>query len=83
MRYSSDFADWQHLNVKGSIKFSRKLAEDLKERYDLPDRRGEAGYASWDECARLWYEKYPTFESAHAEDNPLHWFDGPEDVSSV
>ena len=77
LRYSSDFADWQHLNVKGSIKFSRKLAEDLKERYDIPDRRGEAGYESWDECARLWYEKYPTFESAQAEKNPLFWFDEP------
>ena len=73
LRYSSDFADWQHLNVKGSSKFSRKLAEDLKERYDLPDHRGEERYASYDICAEEWYAKYPTFESAHAEENPLQW----------
>ena len=78
LRYSSDFADWQHLNVKGSIKFSRKLATDLKERFDLPDHRGDVRYASWDECARLWYEKYPSFESGHADENPLPWFDGAE-----
>ncbi len=77
LRYSSDFADWQHLNVKGSIKFSRKLAEDLKEIYDLPDRRGDAYYASYDECARIWHEKYETFESSEWEKNPLPWFKEP------
>ena len=78
LRYSSDFADWQHLNVKGSITFSRQLGKDLKERYDLPDHRGDPKYASYDECARIWYEQYPTFESADAEKNPLHWFDEKE-----
>ena len=78
LKYSRHFADWQHLNVTGSIKFSRKLAEDLKERYHLPDRRGDPYYASYDECARQWYELYPTFESAHADDNPLNWFDESE-----
>ena len=78
LRYSSDFADWQHLNVKGSIKFTRKLGSDLKALFDLPDRRGDAYYASYDECAEQWYEKYPTFTSAHAEENPLFWFAEPE-----
>lgn len=63
LRYSSDFADWQHLNVKGSQTFSRKLAEDLLERYDLQDHRGEEGYESYDLAAEEWYEKASTFES--------------------
>lgn len=62
LRYSSDFADWQHLNVKGSVTFSRKLASDLKELFDLPDRRGNALYASYDACSADWYAQYPDFK---------------------
>ncbi len=64
LRYSSDFADWQHLNVKGGIKFSVKLGQDLLELYDLPDRRGDPAYASYDACAEQWFRKLPTFETA-------------------
>lgn len=61
LRYSSDFADWQHLNVKGSVTFSRRLGEDLKARYDLPDRRNDAHYASYAACAERWYAQYPMY----------------------
>ena len=64
LRYSSDFADWQHLNVKGGVTFSRKLGADLKEAYDLPDRRGDARYASYDACAEKWYSLLPSFTSS-------------------
>lgn len=77
LRYSSDFADWQHLNVKGSITFTRKLGADLKQMFDLPDRRGDAHFASYDTCAQLWAEKYPDFESSGAEGRPLGWFPEP------
>ena len=61
LRYSSDFADWQHLNVKGSTTFTRRLGEDLKKSFDLPDRRGQEQYASWQRCADAWYAKYPDY----------------------
>lgn len=64
LRYATDFADWQHLNVKGSITFSRRLGEDLKARFSLPDHRGDTAYASYDACAAAWYEQYPHFESS-------------------
>ncbi len=60
--YSSEFADWQHLNVKGSAKFTRRLGSDLKERYDLPDRREDERYESWQRCADDWFEKYPDYK---------------------
>ncbi len=75
LRYSSDFADWQHLNVKGSVNFSRKLGADLEMLFDLPDHRGDPYYSSYDECAEQWFEKYPTFESAKWEEHPLPWFE--------
>jgi len=61
MRFDTDFADWQHMNVKGSVTFSRRLGEDLRQRFDLPDRRGQAEYASWQRCAEAWYLKYPDY----------------------
>ena len=61
LTYSSNFADWQHLNVKGSVTLSRRLGSDLRELYDLPDRRGEMVYETWQRCADDWYEKYPDY----------------------
>ena len=83
LRYSSDFADWQHLNVKGSITFSRKLGTDLREWFGIPDRRGDSRYDSWEECARTWYEKYPSFESADSENKPLGWYSETEPFESI
>lgn len=59
LRYSSDFSDWQHLNIKGSVTFSKKLGQDLTEALHLPDRRGDPKYASYDACADAWYARYP------------------------
>ena len=74
LRYSNDFADWQHLNVKGSVTFSLKLGQDLRDWLNIPDRRGDPKYDSWEECAKTWYEKYTTFESSGWEKRPLDWY---------
>ena len=62
--YSLDFADWQHLNVRGSMKMSMELGRVLKERFDLADHRGDPAYASYDECAGIWFNKLDTFKTA-------------------
>lgn len=72
LRYTSDFADWQHLNVKGSVTLSRRLGEDLLSLAELPDRRGDAHYASYDECAALWYAKYPQFAAEKGSETDEH-----------
>ena len=65
--YATDFADWQHLNIKGSATFTRSLGEDLKAMYDLPDRRGDKLYESWQRCADDWFRKYPDYKLAGEE----------------
>lgn len=50
--FSEDGADWGHLNNFGSTKFTRYLGNYLKERYELPDHRGDGAYASWDRNAQ-------------------------------
>ena len=59
--YYYDFADYQHLNVRGGMKFAVTLGKDLIESYQIPDRRGDPAYASYDECTKLWYNKLPNF----------------------
>ena len=61
--YEIHFADWQHMNISGSILLSEKLGEDLLALYDLPDRRGDEAWSSWQTCADLWFEKYPDYQN--------------------
>ncbi len=52
--FSADYADDEHLNDTGSAKYSAFLGQYLKDHYDIPDRRGDERYASWDRMA-AWY----------------------------
>ena len=61
LRYTTDFADWQHLNVKGGVTFSRRLGHDLRAMFDLPDRRENRVFASYETCAQKWYAQYPQY----------------------
>lgn len=60
-RYSSDFADWQHLNTQGSIKLSKLLGAYLEENYDLSDNRGNAKYSTWDLCLSEWLSAWQQY----------------------
>lgn len=55
--YSTDAADSSHLNHRGSMKFTNYLGNYLKEHYELPDHRGEAGYASYDAMCQFLQHK--------------------------
>lgn len=46
--FSEDMADNYHLNYKGNVKYTRYLAEYIKNHYEIPDHRGEALYESYD-----------------------------------
>ncbi|WP_304354713.1 SGNH/GDSL hydrolase family protein [Brachyspira innocens] len=50
--FSKDFRDAGHLNDEGAAKFTRYLGKYLKENYDLPDRRGDPKYYSWEMNAK-------------------------------
>ncbi|PTY39720.1 hypothetical protein [Brachyspira hampsonii] len=60
--FSKDFRDAGHLNYKGVMKFNRYLGKYLKENYDLPDRRGDPKYYSWDMNAKYQYKEIYNFE---------------------
>ncbi|MDO4293220.1 MAG: hypothetical protein Q4C65_08365 [Eubacteriales bacterium] len=53
--FGTDFADHAHLNEAGSAKYTEYLGEWLDSHYELPDRRGQERYASWEE--QVFYEE--------------------------
>lgn len=48
MDFATDMAEELHLNYSGNYKFSKYLGSILKENYNIPDRRGNADYSSWE-----------------------------------
>ena len=53
---TTDIQDDTHVNVKGSLKFTKVLGQYIKDRYDIPDRRDQAEYADWTKTADEYYE---------------------------
>lgn len=51
--FSKDMADSNHLNHRGSAKFSRFLGEYIKTQYNLSDHRGEIEYDSYETMCKL------------------------------
>jgi hypothetical protein len=46
--FTTDLNDGSHLNYWGSCKFSDYLGVVIKHYYDIPDRRGDEKWESWD-----------------------------------
>ncbi len=46
--FTTDFADYDHLNVNGSRKFNMALGAYIKANYDLEDRRGNPAFESYE-----------------------------------
>lgn len=46
--FSEDFNDASHLNFWGSCKFTDFLGDFLSKEAEIPDRRNEEGYTSWE-----------------------------------
>ena len=78
--FKTDFSDATHLNHAGAKKLSVYLGDYLKQNYDIPDRRNDDKYESWqiysDVFTRYYHnqlkkesdwKKY--FETAEAEGN--------------
>lgn len=48
LNFEEDFNDNSHLNYIGSCKFTEYFGNDIKSKYDIPDRRGQEKWESWD-----------------------------------
>lgn len=51
-----DFKDTKHTNVHGAIKFSDYLTDYLVANYGFSDKRGQAGWKSWDKATAAYKE---------------------------
>lgn len=57
LNYTTDFADAQHLNYIGNTKLTRFLGDILRNEYNVPDRRNNEKYASWEADAVVYYNQ--------------------------
>ena len=55
--FMNSFEDNSHLNVSGTEKFSRFMADYISENYDIPDHRPDERYAVWDVYTEEYYEE--------------------------
>lgn len=55
--FATDLADINHANLSGARKITSYLGAYITENYDIPDRRGEARYAQWDEAYARYVQK--------------------------
>lgn len=60
--YTTDFADNQHLNFLGNTKLSRFFGDLLKNEYNVPDRRDDKKYASWEADAKVYYNQLENYK---------------------
>lgn len=60
--FETDFNDESHLNYWGSCKFTDYLGEFLSYYSEIPDRRGQDEYKSWDANARMIQEELKRYE---------------------
>lgn len=61
--YKEDVADKDHLNYKGSIKYSGKIGKLLVDNYDISDRRGDEKYHSWDVSSQITKRMISNYEN--------------------
>lgn len=66
--FSCDAGDTAHLNYKGAEKFSRYLGQYIKKHYDVPDRRGEVGWESYENMRQMFQWRIENHEMAEIKE---------------
>lgn len=54
LNFDTDFYNENHVNIFGADKYTDFLTDYLKEHYDMPDRRKDKNYESWNELLPNW-----------------------------
>lgn len=69
---ATDFAEGHHMNYDGSEKFSRYYGNYIKEHYDIPDRRQESGFESWEANSRFYQKQAANVKLAQVTDETVY-----------
>lgn len=60
MNYETDLVNETHANFYGADAFTKYMSVFLQENYELPNRKGEEVYASYEADVELWWSIYST-----------------------
>ncbi len=72
--WTLDAGDVAHLNYRGNQKFTRYIGKYLAENYDIPDRRGQQDYLSWERNAE--YIRQMIYDQELADSEELEYIAG-------
>lgn len=70
--FANDFAEAHHLNYYGAEKFSRYYGAYLKEHYEIPDRRGQEGFETWEENSRFYEKQAANIDLQKTQDETVY-----------
>lgn len=57
LNYTTDLYNKNHVNYYGAEKYTNFLANYIKQNYNIPDRRQDEKYSSWNDLLPKWKEK--------------------------
>lgn len=66
--YATDMADALHLNHRGNEKFTKYIGDYIKENYNIPYRKGDTDYISWERNARYIEREFNNQKIRESED---------------
>lgn len=55
--FNTNFYDMNHVNIFGAEKYTNFLESYIKKNYNLPDRREDTNYDSWDKLLKNWHKQ--------------------------
>lgn len=79
--FSTGFADTWHMNYHGNEKFTSYFANYLKANYDIPDRRNDENYNSYDKMSEDCKRRIYNYEQPQITDIG-HYVDGAVNCQS-
>lgn len=70
--FSTDYHDVHHMTYWGNVRFSKYLGKVLKERYDIPDRRGEDEYKQFDIDCQAMFDFKKQFDENYKREKGVY-----------
>lgn len=68
LNFETDFEDFSHLNYLGNVKYTRYLANYIKSNYDIPNRKGDPSYQSYEKMVKHYKQQIYNFELTETKD---------------
>lgn len=70
--FATDYHDYVHMTYWGNVRFSKYFGKILKERYDIPDRRGDEKYKQNDIDCQTMFDMIKFLDEEYKKENGVY-----------